>query len=140
MSVDAIGGTVGAGLADLQRSVVNQDDFLRIFLSQLSFQDPLNPVDNREFIAQLAQFASVEQTRQLNENVEGLLSVQATSQTFGLLGRQVEVASQEGRATGTVTTLQFISGAPLLSIQLDGGGFMQGVSPTRVTLVRGATP
>ena len=58
MAVDAIGGTFGSGAGGLQSASVSQDDFLNIFLTQLSFQDPLEPVDNREFISQLAQFSN----------------------------------------------------------------------------------
>lgn len=136
MAVDAIGGVVGGGVQDLQRSGVNQDDFLKIFLSQLSFQDPLEPVDNREFLAQLAQFSAVEQQRQTNENVEGLLNVQAATQAIGLLGRTVQVDSAAGQTVGQVTTLNFQSGRPLLTVRLSDGSFVQDLSPAQVTIVR----
>lgn len=141
MAVDAIGGTIGAGASDIQRSSVSQDDFLRVFLTQLSFQDPLEPVDNREFLAQLAQFTAVEQTRQLNENVQGLLSVEASGQAINLLGKAVEVASgtANGAASiGTVTTVSYRSGSPLLTVNVsDGEGtVLQDVSLSRITLVR----
>lgn len=136
MAVDAIGGVVGGGVRDLQRAGVNQDDFLKIFLTQLSFQDPLEPVDNREFLAQLAQFSAVEQMRQTNENVEGLLNVQASTQAIGLLGRTVEVSSGSGSAVGQVTTLNFQSGRPLLTVRLADGSFLQDLSPAQVNIVR----
>lgn len=136
MAIDAIGGVVGGGAVDLQRAGVNQEDFLKIFLSQLSFQDPLEPVDNREFLAQLAQFAAVEQTRVTNENVEGLLNVQATAQAVSLIGRTVSVDATGGEAVGQVTTLDFKTGKALLTIRLNDGSFLQDLSPTQVTIVR----
>lgn len=136
MAVDAIGGAVGGGLQDLQRAGVSQDDFLKIFLTQLSFQDPLEPVDNREFLAQLAQFSAVEQMRQTNENVEGLLAVQAATQAIGLIGRTVEVASAAGNSVGQVTTLDFRSGRPLLTVRQADGSFLRDLSPAQVSIVR----
>ena len=136
MAIDAIGGVLGGSTVDLQRAGVNQEDFLKIFLSQLSFQDPLEPVDNREFLAQLAQFAAVEQARQTNENVEGLLTVQANAQAISLLGRTVSVAATSGEAVGQVTTLDFRTGKPLLTIRLSDGQFLQEINPTQVTIIR----
>lgn len=137
MAVDAIGGAVGVGSdGAAAASSVTQDDFLRLFLTQLSFQDPLEPVDNREFLAQLAQFSTVEQIRQNNENIEGLLNVDATSQALGLLGRVVEVSSDAGAVVGTVTTVSMSTGVPLLTILGDDGGTFDSVSPSRITIVR----
>lgn len=136
MAVDAIGGAVGTGLGELTRSGVSQDDFIRLFLTQLNFQDPLEPVDNREFLAQLAQFSSVEQLRTLGENIDALLGVQASGQALGLLGRSVEVATESGSAIGQVTTLNYRSGKPLLTITQTNGNILPDVSPSQVLIVR----
>ena len=137
MAVDAIGGAVGTGLGELTRSGVSQEDFIRLFLTQLNFQDPLEPVDNREFLAQLAQFTSVEQLRTLGENIDALLGVQASGQALGLLGRTVEVATESGSVIGTVGTISYRSGRPLLSVtQQNGGGVLPDVSPSQIQIVR----
>ncbi|MDM4772918.1 flagellar hook assembly protein FlgD [Solimonas sp. SE-A11] len=136
MAVDAIGGSVGTGLGELTRSGVSQEDFIRLFLTQLNFQDPLEPVDNREFLAQLAQFSSVEQLRTLGENIDALLGVQASGQALGLLGRTVEVATESGSAIGQVTTLNYRSGKPLLTITQTNGNILPDVSPSQVLIVR----
>lgn len=49
---------------------LDKDAFLRLLTTQLSHQDPLNPMEDREFIAQLAQFSSLEQMQNLNQNFE----------------------------------------------------------------------
>jgi flagellar basal-body rod modification protein FlgD len=136
MAIDAIGGTVGSGANELQRAGVNQEDFIRLFLTQLSFQDPLEPVDNREFLAQLAQFTAVEEQRTLNANLEALLSVQASGQAIALLGKTVEVATATGSVVGEVTTLSFRTGKPLLTVVQSDGTVLQDVSPVQITLVR----
>ena len=47
-------------------------------------------MDNQEFIAQLAQFSNLEQTRQFNDKLDSLLTVQASEQSIGLIGKTVE--------------------------------------------------
>lgn len=137
MAVEAIGGTVGAGAGEtVQRSGVSEDDFIRLFLTQLSFQDPLKPVDNAQFLAQLAQFTSVDQLRSANSNLEALLGVQATSQAIGLLGRTVEITSSPSNVVGEVTTLDFRSGSPLLTVKGSDGTIVQDVALSRVAIVR----
>jgi flagellar basal-body rod modification protein FlgD len=136
MAIEAVGGVVsGAGAAPDNLSI-SQLDFLRILVTQLSFQDPLKPLDNQEFVAQIAQFTTLEQTRQLSDRIETLLSIQSSSQSVGLIGKTVEVATASGPAQGTVTTVTFQAGQPLLSLQLANGAFVTGVSPADVTLVR----
>lgn len=49
------------------KTTLEKDTFLKLLTTQLSNQDPLNPVDDTEFIAQLAQFSSLEQLQQMNE-------------------------------------------------------------------------
>ncbi|AXQ28064.1 flagellar hook capping protein [Solimonas sp. K1W22B-7] len=136
MAVDAIGGAVGTGLGELTRSGVSQEDFIRLFLTQLNFQDPLEPVDNREFLAQLAQFSSVEQLRTLGENIDALLGVQASGQALGLLGRTVEVSTASGSVIGQVTTLDYRSGRPLMSVRQTDGNVLPSVSPSQIVIVR----
>lgn len=55
-----------------KKTDLDKDAFLRLLTTQLANQDPLNPMEDREFIAQLAQFSSLEQMQNLNKNVENL--------------------------------------------------------------------
>ena len=52
---------------------VNQADYLKLFMQELTYQDPLKPVDNREFMAQMAQFSSLQEARTTNEHLIKLL-------------------------------------------------------------------
>jgi flagellar basal-body rod modification protein FlgD len=136
MAIEALGG-VNTGLStNLAQAVVSQQDFLRILLTQLNFQDPLKPLDNEQFVAQLAQFTNLEQTRQLTDGVDTLLNIQATTQSIGLLGRTVDVAAATGGVTGTVTTIAFVSGQPRLTVQAADGTLLTDVGLSQVTLVR----
>jgi len=138
MAVSGIGAAPSTATdAAAQNLGVSQQDFLKILATQLSFQDPLKPVDNEQFIAQLAQFTTLEQTRQLTDSLQSLLGVQASTQSVGLLGKTVDVSTADGgTATGTVTTVRFNAGQPLLTLQLADGSFVTDVNPSSVTLVR----
>src|SRR5919106_1747230 len=72
------------------------DMFLRLMTAQLKNQDPLQPLDGTEFVAQLAQFSGVEQQIKTNERLDALLGAltrSAAEVSLGFLGRTVETAS-----------------------------------------------
>lgn len=135
MAVDSI-GAASLTASTPQNAAVGQDDFLKILLTQLRFQDPLKPMDNQEFIAQLAQFSSLEFTRQNGESINALLTIQSASQSLTLMGRTVEVATASGgREVGAVTAIRFDNGNPLLTIRTAAGAFLTDVRLSQVSLV-----
>jgi flagellar basal-body rod modification protein FlgD len=84
--------SVAAGLSTPQSSVLGKDDFLNLLITQLQNQDPLNPTDSVEFTAQLAQFSSLEQLGNVNENLVELKNFQASinnSQAVSLIGKTI---------------------------------------------------
>ncbi len=89
------------GEADSSQEM-GKDDFLKILVTQLSHQDPTNPMKDKEFIAQMAQFSSLEQMNNMASQMEGLSKTLASGQTVGLLGRTVEIARAGTAVTGTV--------------------------------------
>jgi flagellar basal-body rod modification protein FlgD len=115
---------------------IAQEDFLRILLSQLRFQDPLKPVDNQQFVAQLAQFSALEINRQQSDKIDTLLTMQAADQAVGLIGRSVEMQSAQGASVvGTVSAISFRTGEPRLTINSNGSTFVD-VRLSEVVLVR----
>ena len=56
---------------------LTQADFLRILSTQLTFQDPMKPMDSTRFMAQMAQFSALEQSRQSNDKLDTLLAFQS---------------------------------------------------------------
>ncbi|HYD61589.1 MAG TPA: flagellar hook capping FlgD N-terminal domain-containing protein [Noviherbaspirillum sp.] len=119
-----------------QVSSIGLQDFLKILTSQLSNQDPLKPLDNQEFIAQVAQFSALEQSRQLNQKIDQLLAVQSATQSVGMLGKTVDVSSSSGTVSGQVTALKFSGGEPFLSVLTTAGALLEGVSLSQVLSVR----
>lgn len=83
MSIDAIGGGSPAGAApggaNANRAAGFKDEFLRLLVAQLQNQNPLQPQDGAEFVAQLADFASVEQGAEMNKRLEAIEAEQATA-------------------------------------------------------------
>ena len=119
-----------------QSSNIGIEDFLKILTTQLNNQDPLKPVDNQEFVAQIAQFATLEQSRQLNVRIEELLSVQSTAQSVGLLGRTVDVNLNGNLVNGKVSALSMASGTPLYTVTTSAGQFLDNVNLSQIVNIR----
>lgn len=117
MAVDAIGIAPSSEGTVPRNAAVSQEAFLKILLTQLRFQDPLKPVDNQQFLAQLAQFSAIEINRQQSEKIDTLLQMNSTGQAIGLLGQQVEVQGASGAGVGEVTAVSFRTGEPTLSVR-----------------------
>ena len=132
MSIDS----VGAAGTSLRASGMNQEDFLKILLTQLSYQDPMKPMDNQEFMAQMAQFTSLEQTQQLNDKISTLISNQAALQSVGLIGRTVDISSASGAVTGTVVSLSLSGESPLITLRTPAGVTLPNISLSQITAVR----
>ena len=95
-------------------SSLGKDDFLELLVTQMKYQDPLNPQSDTDFIAQLAQFSSLEQMQNLNQT-------STNSQVFGLVGKEVTVKTtdsqgKEKEITGTVDFVTVQSGKAKISI------------------------
>lgn len=120
------------------QQTLGQEEFLKILLTQLSFQDPLKPLDNQEFIAQMAQFTNLEQTRQLSDNSDILLTVQSATQAIGLIGKTATIVNPSTGATesGTVTTVGFSQGSPILTVLPEGSDPISNVRLANVISIR----
>lgn len=137
MAIDAIGSVLDSTSSELTTGRLDQQDFIKLFLTQLTYQDPLEPVDNREFLAQMAQFANLEQSRISNENSENLVRMSASSQSIGLLGRQVEVSGEGGSSfIGAVTAVTFSGEGPVLTIRQADDSVLTDVRLAQVKLIR----
>ncbi|NLY11493.1 MAG: flagellar hook assembly protein FlgD [Firmicutes bacterium] len=102
-------------------NALGKDEFLKLLITQLKYQDPISPVDDKEFIAQLAQFSSLEQMQNLNQTIGQMMESQqrltALGQATSLLGRTVEIYSKEGESLfGEVTGVYFKDGWPHLIV------------------------
>jgi flagellar basal-body rod modification protein FlgD len=95
---------------------VGFEDLLRIVLTQLTYQDPLKPMESFEFVSQLAQFSQIQQTQTMSDRLDGILRAETTGQAAALLGRKVEIQTGNSTVTGKVTAVNFQSGAASLTL------------------------
>lgn len=110
-------------IATKGKSALGKDDFLKLLVTQFKYQDPLNPMEDREFIAQTAQFTSLEQLTNLNQNMGQFLKMQAISNSSALIGKNVSYlvpSSEEGEEAkievGKVTEIKFVDGVTYMTI------------------------
>jgi flagellar basal-body rod modification protein FlgD len=109
---------------------------LQIILTQLTFQDPLKPVDNFEFVSQLGQFAQLQQSQTLNDQITAMLSAQAASQATTLLGRTVDINSGATPVSGVVQSVSFANGAPQVTIKTADGSTVANIAINTISTVR----
>ncbi|MDP9992357.1 flagellar basal-body rod modification protein FlgD [Variovorax boronicumulans] len=133
MAIDAIGST---GTTNLQANSLGMEDFLKILLTQLTYQDPLKPMDNQQFMAQMAQFTSLEQTQQLNNKIATLITNQAALQSVGLIGKTVDITTASGSVSGTVSALSLSGDSPLLTVRTSAGATLTNISLSQLVSVR----
>lgn len=137
MAVEAIGSELSSTSSEITQSTLNQDDFIKLFLTELNFQDPLEPVNNREFLAQMAQFSNLEEARVTNENTSNLVSMNSTAQSLGLLGRQVEASTaSQASVIGTVSAIDFSANGPVMTLKQADGSVVVDVRLSQIKLVR----
>jgi flagellar basal-body rod modification protein FlgD len=136
MQVQAIGSELTDSSSSLTANEqLSQNDFIKLFMSQLTYQDPLEPVDNSQFLAQLAQFSSVEQNRAMNEKLDNLLSIGTTFQAASLVGKSVEITSNSTTSIGVISAVSFSSDGPVLTVKLDSGDYINNVELSQISKI-----
>jgi flagellar basal-body rod modification protein FlgD len=96
---------------------LNQDDFLKLVLAQLTNQDPLNPQKDTEFIAQMTQFSALEQSKSMQQDIAKLQTDQQFLQANSMLGRVVTLQDDQGNlVNGIVTAIDVQAGTPQLVV------------------------
>ena len=107
----------GAAAASTASARLMGQEFLQLLVTQLRNQDPLSPMNDTEFISQMAQLSALEATTGLASQVEQLVLAQQQTQALQLVGREVEFVGADGKvATGMVQSVQFDGGVPVLRI------------------------
>lgn len=134
MQIDAIGASL-ASENTTQNNSINQDDFIKLFLAQLTFQDPLEPVNNEQFLAQMAQFANLEQTRLTNESLDKVVFMSSGEQALSMLGKKVEVQTQNGNVLGQVSAIAFSTTGASLTVTKPDDSFISDVRISNIRLI-----
>jgi flagellar basal-body rod modification protein FlgD len=113
--------------------------FLQLLVAQMRYQDPMNPTDSSEFLAQSAQFTALEKMEAVADQTRQLLGAQMAFGASGLIGRHVSWADTDGTTkTGTVGGVTFTATGPLLDI--DGTSVPLSSVQTVTSVADGTTP
>jgi flagellar basal-body rod modification protein FlgD len=110
-----------------QSSADYKTEFLDMLVAQLKNQDPTDPVDDSQMLAQQAQFESLEQMQNLNTNMVTSLVQQSSNQAASMLGRTVTGTVNGAQITGQVNAVTFSNGTPSLQVY---------VSPTQTVTMQ----
>ncbi len=125
MTVDPVGSTsstpikdvLGKGATPPAKDQFGQDTFLKLLVAQLPYQDPTSPMDGSQFLAQTAQFTSVEKLAEVAKLEGQLLATQRVVQASTLIGRSVTYAGPDGAdVTGVVTAARLTPDGPVLRV------------------------
>jgi flagellar basal-body rod modification protein FlgD len=126
MDISAISGAHGLGAGGATAGAdLGKDAFMKLLVSQLQNQDPINPQSNEDFIAQLAQFSSLEQMENLNDSFLGLAVLQQSNALMSqltegstLIGQNVTYIDPPTGETmsGTVESIRIEDGIAVLNV------------------------
>lgn len=131
-TTSATGPASGATLQEAAGSNLGKDAFLKLLVGQLKNQNPLSPVADQEFMAQMTAFSTLEQVSNLAVSSEVLNQTVAASQSIELIGHEVTYINEdEATVEGTVEHVVFKDGT--FSLTIEG---KTGISPGAVTEVR----
>ncbi|WP_373464037.1 flagellar hook assembly protein FlgD [Borrelia sp. BU AG58] len=106
--MDRVKGVSNSGVERSSGDVsLGKDDFLKLLITQLKYQDPTDPMKDKEFIAQMAQFSALEQMTNMSKSFEKLSSALKINKDLDLLGRVVEFEQVGGEVVrGRVTSIK----------------------------------
>jgi len=104
------GPKTASGANRVPQKVLGQADFLKLITVQLSKQDPLKPMEDTSFMAQMAQFTSLEQSSQMAKDMAALRVDFSLQSASGMLGRQVTLKTEKGPVSGLVDSVDAASG------------------------------
>ena len=98
------------------QKALGQDDFLKLLATQFQVQDPLKPMEDTAFIAQMAQFSSLEQSSALARDMGLLRADQQRVTANSYLGHRVTMETADGMTTGDVTAVDLSGKEPQLVV------------------------
>jgi flagellar basal-body rod modification protein FlgD len=143
MQVNPVGTTQGGSGGNQTVAKAATDAFglsfeslLKIILTQLTYQDPLKPMDNFEFVSQLAQFSQIQQGQTANDKLESIAAAQSSLQAASLLGRVVDVPAGASTLSGKVTSVAFSDGQPRITITTANNQTISNISISSISQIR----
>jgi flagellar basal-body rod modification protein FlgD len=109
--------SAGTGTERVRIQTLGQNDFLKLLVTQMTSQDPLNPQKDTDFIAQMAQFSALEQSKTMQTDMAQLRTQQQFVQANALIGQTVELQlPADATARGIVAAVRIDEGTPKLMV------------------------
>jgi flagellar basal-body rod modification protein FlgD len=110
---------------------LGKDQFLKLFVAQLQHQDPMNPMQDGDFMGQMASFSTLEQVTNMASANQAIAANLHLSQSVGLIGRTVTWTDEaEATHTGVVEKVSQQDGLPVLTVS-----GTEGVDPNLITQI-----
>lgn len=103
-SVGSTGTAIASDNPTNPASMMGENDFLKLLVAQLQYQDPMNPTDNNQFMQEQAQFSTVEGINNLEKTMTAMQSQQQLAQSVSLIGKQVAYVDAKGNPGGGVVS------------------------------------
>lgn len=125
MDITSIASQTATSNVQSGRSADNKSlsasDFLQLLVTEMTNQDPLDPMSDKEWMAQMAQFSSLEEMSSLNNTMSGYVQQQQAGSASAYLGRDVTILSAGGnRVEGTVTAVNSNNAEGKITVTVDG--------------------
>ncbi len=115
-AVNSVQSSTNTGGTDAaSKTAVDYQSFLRLLVAQMKNQDPTNPMDSTQYVAQLAAFSQVEQSVQINSRLDQLLQASTLAQADALIGRNI--TSADGKVTGEVAEVRLTTNGAVAVLQ-----------------------
>jgi flagellar basal-body rod modification protein FlgD len=86
----------------LPQQTLGKDDFLKLLITQLQYQDPTAPMEDKEFVAQMAQFSTLDQMTSMANDFSRIKEMLSASEASSVLGKKVELLNGDTVVQGTV--------------------------------------
>jgi flagellar basal-body rod modification protein FlgD len=107
----------GSGVTKKENSNLGKDDFLKLLVAQLKYQDPDKPADSAQFMAQTAQFTLVEKFEDVARSQTEILNASRAQSATSMVGQKVTWTDPAGTShSGVVDAVSIVAGVPSLSV------------------------
>jgi flagellar basal-body rod modification protein FlgD len=129
---DFMGFTPTTKKTSAEGNTLGQETFMKLLVAQMRQQNPMEPSDDKEMIAQMTQFSILEKLTSVATASEAAATSGSIQQSLAVIGHDVSYQNADGTTgTGVVEQMSFVDGKPILKI-----GGVDGISPSQITQVR----
>src|SRR5689334_3453073 len=110
-------GTTDSSSSTGKSASADKDMFLQLLVAQMRYQDPMNPTDSSQFLAQSAQFTALEKMQDVADKTAQLFQAQVSFGASGFIGKTVTWTDSDGaKQTGSVHGVTFGADGPMLDV------------------------